>query len=72
MKGRKGQRVNTEMGAGRVASVSPLNGYLYVDIDDKGINKFDLKEVKFDRREAKKLQNTLSAEEKQLKNLENE
>ncbi len=67
-----GQRVTTEMGLGRVASVSPLNGYLYVDIDDKGINKFDLKEVKFDRREAKKLQNTLSAEEKQLKNLEKE
>lgn len=64
-----GQRVETEMGKGRVSSISPLNGYLYVDIDEKGINKFDLKEVKFDKREAKKLQNSLTAEEKEHKKL---
>jgi cell fate regulator YaaT (PSP1 superfamily) len=67
-----GQRVNTELGKGRVASISPLNGYLYVDIDEKGINKFSLKEVKFDRREAKKLQNIMTDDEKAHKSLEKE
>lgn len=58
-----GQRVETLEGKGRVSSISPLNGYLYIDLDDKGINKFNLEDVKFDRKEAKKLQNTLTKEE---------
>jgi microcystin degradation protein MlrC len=43
------------MGKGKVLSVNPLNGYLYADIPEKGMNRFDLVEIKFDRREANKL-----------------
>ncbi|NLK63102.1 MAG: stage 0 sporulation family protein [Fusobacteria bacterium] len=47
-----GQNVTTKLGNGRVTSLNPLNGYLYVDIVGKGINKIDLKDVEFDINEA--------------------
>lgn len=49
------QRVITPMGKGRVLSVNPLNGYLYAEIPEKGMNRFDLEEIKFDKKEANKL-----------------
>ncbi|MCJ8341391.1 MAG: stage 0 sporulation family protein [Cetobacterium sp.] len=57
------QSVRTPKGEGKVASISPLNGYLYVDVENKGIMRVDIEDIKFNRREAKKLQNVLSAEE---------
>lgn len=57
------QSVRTPKGEGKVVSISPLNGYLYVDIDNKGIMKIEIDEIKFNRKEAKKLQNVLSKEE---------
>lgn len=48
-----GQNVKTALGNGRVSSLNPLNGYLYVDIMGKGINKINLKEIEFDLEEAK-------------------
>ena len=66
------QAVDTTSGPGKVMSVNPLNGYLYVDVYNKGILKMTLEELKFSVKEAKKLQNKLSAEEKKLKTLEKE
>ncbi len=66
------QSVETSAGPGRVMSVNPLNGYLYVDVMNKGILKLNLDEIKFNPREAKKLQNKLSDEEKKLRTLEKE
>lgn len=66
------QSVETTSGPGKVMSVNPLNGYLYVDVYNKGILKMTLEELKFSVKEAKKLQNKLSDEEKKLRNLEKE
>ncbi len=48
-----GQRVLTNIGSGRVMSLNPLNGYLYIDVEGKGMNKIELKDVTFDREVAK-------------------
>ena len=47
------QNVGTEKGEGKVASISPLNGFLYVDVPKLGITKFNIEEIKFNRKEAK-------------------
>ncbi len=52
------QIVKTPKGDGKVISISPLNGYLYVDIPRVEISKFNVTEVKFNKKEAKKLKNT--------------
>lgn len=61
------QLIKSAVGDGKVVSISPLNGYLYADIEGKGLMKLNLDEVKFNRKEAKKLQNELSSEELQHK-----
>lgn len=66
------QIVKTAKGDGKVMSISPLNGFLYVDIESKGIMKVGIDEIKFNKKEAKKLQNVLSSEELQHKVLEKE
>lgn len=63
-------KVNNE--EGRVVSLNPLNGFLYVDILGKGILKLSIDEVKFNKKEAKKLQNEVSTDELQHKSLEKE
>lgn len=66
------QMVKTPKGEGKVTSISPLNGFLYVDVENLGIIKVQIEEIKFNRKEAKKLQNELSSEELQHKELEKE
>lgn len=66
------QQVRTEKGDGKVISISPLSGYLFVDVADKGIMKFELGEVRFNKREANKLKNEKTAEELEHKELEKE
>ena len=61
------QSIKTAKGDGKVVSISPLNGFLYAEIEGKGLLKLDLEEVKFNRKEAKKLQNELTKEELQHK-----
>lgn len=66
------QNVGTEKGEGKVVSISPLNNFLYVDIPKLGITRFDISEVKFNRKEAKKLKSETTEEEKAHKDLEKE
>ncbi|MGL5000534.1 MAG: PSP1 domain-containing protein [Cetobacterium sp.] len=66
------QIVKTTKGDGKVLSISPLNGFLYIDIEGKGIMKILIEEIKFNKKEAKKLQNVLSNEELKHKSLEKE
>lgn len=66
------QIVRTEFGTGKVLSISPLNGFLYVLTQEKGVLKFNRDEVSFDKKEAHKLKNTSSEEERRLKALEKE
>ena len=66
------QNVGTEKGEGKVVSISPLNGFLYVDVPQLGITKFDISEIKFNRKEAKKLKSETTEEEKAHKDLEKE
>ncbi len=66
------QMVKTEIGEGKVVSISPLNNFLYVDIKDKGISRFDIKDIKFNRKEANILKNMKTQEEIENKILEKE
>ena len=66
------QMVKTELGEGKVVSISPLNEFLYVDVKDKGISRFDIKDIKFNRKEANILKNIKTKEEIENKILEKE
>ncbi len=66
------QQVKTPKGEGKVISISPLNGYLFVDVENKGMLKFEVDEIKFNRKEANKLKNEKTAEELAHKELEKE
>lgn len=66
------QIVKTEIGEGKVMSISPLNNFLYVDIKDKGTSRFDIKDIKFNKKEANILKNMKTTEEIENKNLEKE
>lgn len=66
------QMVHTEHGEGKVLSISPLNGFLYIDIPDKGISRISIKEIKFNRKEANILKNIKTKEEIENKILEKE
>lgn len=67
------QQVKTEHGDGKVISISPMSRYLFIDVVQKGIMKFNINEIKFNRKEARQLKNIETKEEKQLeKELEGE
>ena len=66
------QIVKTDIGEGKVVSISPLNNFLYVDVEDKGISRFDIKDIKFNRKEASILKNMKTEEEIENKILEKE
>ena len=66
------QLVKTEIGEGKVVSISPLNNFLYVDVEDKGISRFHIKDIKFNRKEASILKNMKTQEEIENKILEKE
>lgn len=66
------QIVQTEQGEGKVLSISPLNGFLYIDIPDKGISRINIKEIKFNKKEANILKNIKTKEEIENKILEKE
>lgn len=65
------QTVKSEYGDGRVLSISPLNGFLYVE-SQKGIHKVSIQDIVFNKKEASKLKNQTSSEEKEHKILEKE
>lgn len=48
-----GQRIHSNVGNGKVINLSPLSGYLYAEIEGKGLMKLELKDVQFDREVAK-------------------
>lgn len=66
------QVVSTEKGNGKVVSISPLNGFLYVDVEGNGIVKLNIEEVSFSKKEANKLKNINTKEDRELKELEKE
>lgn len=66
------QMVQTENGEGVVLSISPLSGFLYVNIPNKGISRININEVKFNKKEASILKNIKTKEELENKILEKE
>ena len=56
----------------RLFSISPLNNFLYVDVKDKGISRFSIDDIKFNRKEASILKNMKTKEEIENKILEKE
>lgn len=63
------QKVTTTKGEGKVTSISPLNGFLYVDVENIGVTRFDIKDIKFNKKEADKLKNIKLKEETEIKEL---
>ena len=66
------QSVKTEIGEGKVVSISPLNNFLYVDVKDKGISRFSIDDIKFNRKETSILKSMKTQEEIENKILEKE
>lgn len=66
------QMVGSPDGDGKVLSIAPLLGQLYVDVFGKGVFLYKVEEVKFNRKEASKLKNVKLEEELQHKSLEKE
>ena len=66
------QLVKTPKGEGKVISISPLNGYLFVDVVTIGMMRFEIEEIKFNKKEANKLKNEKTQEELEHKELEKE
>lgn len=64
------QQVKTENGNGRVVSISPLSEQLFVDIEGKGIMKFRIHDIKFNKKEANKLKTVENKEDIEHKDLE--
>lgn len=50
-----GQKIKTNIGNGTVINLNPLNGYLYVDVHEKGYNRIELTDIEFDKEEAKRI-----------------
>jgi cell fate regulator YaaT (PSP1 superfamily) len=67
-----GQTVDVDGKRGRVVGVNPLNEYLYVDVEGSGRMRIELADVKFDKKEARKVYKSKkrSPEELAAKNLE--
>ncbi len=66
-----GQMVKTPEGTGNVVSLNILNDYLFVSIPSKGINKFDLSEINFNKEEKKVLEKEIEKKtEETFKNKE--
>lgn len=63
-----GQRIHSNVGNGKVINLSPLSGYLYAEVEGKGLMKLELKDVQFDREVAKamKAEESVSGELKVL------
>jgi len=68
----QGLVINPKIGEGKVVSISPLNNFLYVDVKDKGISRFSIEDIKFNRKEASILKNMKTKEEIENKILEKE
>lgn len=66
------QLVKTPKGEGKVISISPLNGYLFIDVATIGMMRFEIEEIKFNKKEANKLKNEKTQEELEHKELEKE
>ncbi len=61
-----GQMVDTPEGSGNVISLNILNDYLFVSIPNKGVNRFDLVEINFNKEEKKKLQKEIENKVEEL------
>lgn len=50
-----GQKIKSKEGAGTVLNLSPLNGYLYLLIENGAVKKVMLEDIEFDKEEAKRI-----------------
>lgn len=66
------QIVQTKEGNGKVISISPLTSSLFIEVFNKGVQKFDIEDIKFNRKEANKLKRVRTPEEHEHRDLEKE
>lgn len=65
-----GQSVTTPIGMGYVISTNVLNDFLFISIPEKGVMKFDLKEIHFNRAEKEKILKELEKQKIDLSEIE--
>ncbi len=56
-----GQTVKTPIGTGQVISLNIMNDYLFVSIPNKGVNKFNIDEITFEKIEQEEIENQLDS-----------
>ena len=61
-----GQMVDTPQGYGNVISLNILNDFLFVSIPNKGISRFDLLDINFNKEEKKQLQKEVENKTEEL------
>ena len=65
-----GQNVTTSLGSGYVISTNVLNDFLFINIPEKGVMKFDLNEIKFNKEEKEKILKELEKQKIELSEIE--
>lgn len=58
-----GQKVNTVGGVGNVTSMDILNDIIFVNIENKGLQKYTLKEIEFDKAEKERIESKFNKED---------
>lgn len=66
------QMVVSPDGDGKVLSIAPLLDQVYIDVFGKGMMKYSVHDIKFNKKEANKLKNVKSKEDVEHKKLEKE
>ena len=67
-----GQSVTTPAGRGYVVSTNVLNNFLFVNVPEKGVMKFDIKEVTFNREEKEKILKEIEKQRIELSEIKDE
>ena len=67
-----GQSVTTPAGRGYVVSTNVLNNFLFVNIPEKGVMKFEIKEINFNREEKEKILKEIEKQRIELSEIKDE
>ena len=67
-----GQSVVTPAGRGYVVSTNVLNNFLFVNIPEKGVMKFEIKEINFNREEKEKILKEIEKQRIELSEIKDE
>ena len=67
-----GQSVTTPAGRGYVVSTNVLNNFLFVNVPEKGVMKFEIREITFNREEKEKILKEIAKQHIELSEIKDE